>query len=197
MRTGSGQTGSQAGGSMMMTPSALAPSGDATIDTRKVNAIRDRIGIRRIAVSSPGQATLAAAWVRDAATLVRVPVGRKSGGRLKTGLRGRVALDHVREFLGSGDDGEVEVGAGTGREDRGVDDAQTVYSVDARVVVDDRHRIRRGSHTAAARGMKRRADARAGPGRELGGISPGRRLFGIRREDALHRSRGDDPFDKV
>ena len=33
----------------------LAASGDATIETRKVNTIRDRIGIRRMAVSSPAR----------------------------------------------------------------------------------------------------------------------------------------------
>src|SRR5829696_6888790 len=77
MRTGSGQTGSQTGGSMMMTPSALAAIGDAINDTRTANTIRGRIGIRRMAVSSPGQATLAAAWVRDAARVFAVPV--KSG----------------------------------------------------------------------------------------------------------------------
>src|SRR5918993_694433 len=74
MKTGSGQTGSQTGGSTMMTPSALAASGDAINDTRKANTIRGRIGIRRMAVSSPGQATLAAACVGDAARLLQVPV---------------------------------------------------------------------------------------------------------------------------
>src|SRR5829696_1581190 len=74
MRTGSGQTGSQTGGSMMMTPSALADSGNAINDTRTANTIRGRIGIRRMAVSSPGQATLAAAWVRDAAKFFQVPL---------------------------------------------------------------------------------------------------------------------------
>src|SRR5918994_2265226 len=73
MRTGSGQMGLQAGGSTMITPSALAASGDATNDTRTANTIRGRIGIRRMAVSSPGRPTLAAAWVRDAARVVRVP----------------------------------------------------------------------------------------------------------------------------
>src|SRR5215218_930670 len=74
MRTGSGQTGSQTGGSTMMTPSALAASGDATSDTRTANTIRGRIGTRRMAVSSPGQASLAAACVGDAARLLQVPV---------------------------------------------------------------------------------------------------------------------------
>src|SRR5215204_1107190 len=75
MRTGSGQTGSQTGGSMMMTPSARADSGGAIIDTRtEKNTIRGRIGTRRMAVSSPGQATLAAACVGDAARLLQVPV---------------------------------------------------------------------------------------------------------------------------
>src|SRR5215203_48106 len=75
MRTGSGQTGSQTGGSMMMTPSALADSGGAISDTRTAkNTIRGRIGTRRMAVSSPGQATFAAAWVRDAAKFFQVPL---------------------------------------------------------------------------------------------------------------------------
>jgi hypothetical protein len=59
---------------MMMTPSALADSGNAVNDTRTANTIRGRIGIRRMAVSSPGQATLAAAWVRDAAKFFQVPL---------------------------------------------------------------------------------------------------------------------------
>src|SRR5215203_7542376 len=85
MRTGSGQTGSQTGGSMMMTPSARADSGGAIIDTRTdKNTIRDRIGTRRMAVSSPGQATLAAACVGDAARLLQVPKRMKSLQVLRT-----------------------------------------------------------------------------------------------------------------
>src|ERR671915_387339 len=78
MRTGSGHTGLQTGGSTMMTPSAFAASGDAINDTRTANTIRGRVGIRRMAVSSPGQATLAAACVGDAVRVFQVPV--KSGG---------------------------------------------------------------------------------------------------------------------
>src|SRR5688500_3272289 len=74
MRTGSGQMGLQAGGSTMITPSALAASGDASNDTTTANTIRDRIEIRRMAVSSPGRPTLAAAWVGDAARVIRVTV---------------------------------------------------------------------------------------------------------------------------
>src|SRR3954453_10774405 len=74
MRTGPGQAGSQTGGSTMMTPSASADSGDAINDTRTANTIRGRIGIRCMAVSSPGQATLPAACVGDAARLLQVPV---------------------------------------------------------------------------------------------------------------------------
>src|SRR5215216_48269 len=73
MRTGSGQAGSQTGGSTMMTPSARADSGDAISDTRTANTIRGRNGFRRMAVSSPGQASLAAACVGDAARLFQVP----------------------------------------------------------------------------------------------------------------------------
>ena len=73
MRTGSGQTGSQAGGSTMMTPSALAASGAATNDTRKANRIRaDRDPTHSCLLS--GRATLAAACVGDAAPVIRVPV---------------------------------------------------------------------------------------------------------------------------
>src|SRR3712207_1395069 len=78
MRTGSGQTGSQAGGSTMVTPSALVDSGATTRDRRKAKTTRGRFGIRCMAVSSPGQATLAAACVGDAARVFRVPV--RSGG---------------------------------------------------------------------------------------------------------------------
>src|SRR5215203_5209445 len=227
MRTGSGQTGSQAGGSTMMTPSALADSGDATNDTMKANTIRDRIGIRRMAVSSPGQPTLAAACVGDAARLLQVPRRMKSLQVLRTeyfergthgvssrGMRNlvmahtdattrdpsclgmtrdfldassdRIASNRVREFLGDGDDGEMDVGVGTGREDRGIDHAQTINPKDVRVVVDDSHRIRGGTHAASARRMECRAEARQGPRWELAGISPGRRLFGVWLEDALH-----------
>lgn len=38
-------------------------------------------------------------------------------------LRGEIAPDSVGELLGDSDDGAVEVGAGTAREDRGVGDA--------------------------------------------------------------------------
>src|SRR5215208_2762341 len=218
MRTGSGQTGSQAGGSTMMTPSALADSGDVTNDTMKANTIRDRIGIRRMAVSSPGQPTLAAACVGDAARLLQVPKSMKSLQVLRTeyfergthgvssrGMRNlvmahadattrdfldassdRIASKRVREFLSDGDNGEMDVGAGTGREDRGIDHAQTVNPMDVRVVVDDSHWIRGGTHAASARRMECRAEARQGPRWELAGISPGRRLFGVWLEDALH-----------
>src|SRR5215212_1791765 len=75
MRTGPGQAGSQIGGSTMMTPSASADSGDAiNDDTRTANTIRGRNGIRCMAVSSPGQTSLAAACVGDGARLLQVPV---------------------------------------------------------------------------------------------------------------------------
>ena len=165
----------------MITPSALADSGDATNDTMKANTIRDRIGIRRMAVSSPGQPSLVAACVGDAARLLQVPKRMKSLQVLRTeyferGTHGvsfraparnlvmahadattrdpsclgmtrdfldassdRIASNRVREFLGDGDDGEMDVGAGTGREDRGIDHAQTINPTDVRVVVDDSH----------------------------------------------------------
>src|SRR5829696_6219023 len=99
MRTGSGHTASQTGGSTMMTPSALAASGDEINDTRTANTIRGRIGIRRMAVSSPGQATMAAACVGDAAWVFQVPV---PSGKLR-GTHSRRALCHRLLQQGEGD----------------------------------------------------------------------------------------------
>jgi hypothetical protein len=49
-RTGSGQSGSQPGGSTMITPSALAIDGNITCEIR--SASRTKMGMRRMAVSS-------------------------------------------------------------------------------------------------------------------------------------------------
>src|SRR5215211_6185026 len=69
--------------------------------------------------------------------------------------------------------------------------------MDMRVLVDNRHRIGRRPHTAGARGMERRAEARQGPGRELPGISPRGWVCDAWLENMLHGSRGNDPFDKL
>src|SRR5918994_705871 len=106
MRTGSGQTGSQTGGSTMITPSALAASGDASNDTRTANTIRGRIGIRRMAVSSPGQATLAAACVRDAVWVFQVPV---PSGKSR-GTHSRRALCHRLLQQGEGESDLLDQG---------------------------------------------------------------------------------------
>ena len=58
----------------MMTPSRARRQRRGNQRDEDGESIRSRTGIRRMAVSSPGQASLAAACVRDAARLLQVPV---------------------------------------------------------------------------------------------------------------------------
>ena len=87
---------------------------------------------------------------RVARAAAGAPAPAELGTALTAALQAVLTPDHVREFLGDGDDSEMDVSARTGREDRGVDDAQTGHAANAPVVVDDRHRIGRWSHAAGA-----------------------------------------------
>lgn len=80
-------------------------------------------------------------------------IGHRSvGGAPEPGagrcLRGDVAPDRVGELLGDSDDGAVEVGAGTAREDRGVGHAQPGDAVDSPHVVNYRPRMSSRPHAA-------------------------------------------------
>ena len=66
----------------------------------------------------------------------------------------RIFLDEIGGALTDHHAGEIGIGVGDRRHDRGITDPEIFHAVDAQLLVDDRHGIGLGAHFASANAVK-------------------------------------------